>query len=423
VTHTLILFYIVLVYIRPQEYIVFLQGWPILPIVLATSFLPWIWLPNKSFAAPQFKVFPLFFLSMCTSQVLAGYLGGMLATLVDFGPIVILFILLATATNTLEQHRRTIRTIGVATVILAIHGILQASAGVGWSGALLSQETRITYVGIFSDPNDLALSFVIALPMLMFSLTETRYFLAKAFWLICILLALYGIFLTNSRGGMLAGITIALIYLGGRFGVAKALLGAAIGLAGLSMLPTRLDELDAKEESAADRLESWGQGLEMLKSHLLLGVGKGNFMEYHHLTAHNSFVLVFAEMGLIGYFLWLSFVAISVYMVYRVAYGSPKPGDDSASMEKDRESFNQFKRISKTYFNSMIGFLVGAFFLSRSYVVLLAIMCGLCVALYQAARLQWPSITQITLRAVSGAVLFIEFGSIFVIYLIVRFFS
>jgi hypothetical protein len=40
--------------------------------------------------------------------------------------------------------------------------------GVGWTGMGMIQDGRIQYVGIFNDPNDLALLFVMVLPMALY---------------------------------------------------------------------------------------------------------------------------------------------------------------------------------------------------------------------------------------------------------------
>ena len=49
--------------------------------------------------------------------------------------------------------------------IISIHGIEQVKLGTGWTGIGLSQGTRIQYVGIFNDPNDLGMLFVACVPM------------------------------------------------------------------------------------------------------------------------------------------------------------------------------------------------------------------------------------------------------------------
>lgn len=415
--YSLVIIYLALIYVRPQEYLTFLAGVPVLPAFLALSFAVWLTMPRKNFESPQFKLLPVLLVVMCLSVLASGWAGGALAPVADFGPSVILFYLLATTQTTLERHQRTIRVIASATTVLAIHGIDQARSGIGWSGAMMSQETRITYVGIFSDPNDLALAFVIALPLLWYALTESRRFLGKVYWVGCIGATLYAIYLTNSRGGLLGAGGLMLLLFRARFGTLLSAIGAGAGLALFAMLPSRLSELDAKEESAAGRLEAWYEGIKMLQSHPLLGVGKGNFTDHHHLTAHNSFVLVFAELGFVGYLIWVGFVGISAYMVYRLVR-SPMP--QGLAEGEPRALWSRYHKVACTYSASLIGFFMCAFFLSRGYVVLLVIVCALCTSIYQAMRAIYPTYPRMTISGALGGIVLFAMGSLLAIYLLVR---
>jgi O-antigen ligase len=65
-------------------------------------------------------------------------------------------------------------------------------------------------------------------------------------------------------------------------------------------------------ESGEFRLESWAAGFDMIRQAPLLGVGKGMFVQYHFLTAHNSYVLAAAELGLVGYVLWAGLLYVSL---------------------------------------------------------------------------------------------------------------
>ncbi len=65
------------------------------------------------------------------------------------------------------------------------------------------------------------------------------------------------------------------------------------------------------DESASERLVAWTEGLEMLKAQPILGVGYGQFLDHHTLTAHNSLVLCFAETGLLGCFFWVGLFVVT----------------------------------------------------------------------------------------------------------------
>jgi putative inorganic carbon (HCO3(-)) transporter len=64
--------------------------------------------------------------------------------------------------------------------------------------------------------------------------------------------------------------------------------------------------------SATMRLRYWQDTLEMIKAHPLAGVGPGNFNLTYSRYAHNSYLQVWAEMGISGIIsmLWLAFALL-----------------------------------------------------------------------------------------------------------------
>src|SRR3546814_8345660 len=137
--------------------------------------------------------------------------------------------------------------ISLCAVVLTILGIGQVGLGQGWTGMPTVQDGRIQYVGIFSDPNDLAMLFIMAVPMTLLMAGRGGLLgLRRVFWWAAALTLLYGVYLTNSRGAFLAVMAIAAVWLWQRRGaVIAGILGAA-GMAGMMMLPTRMQELDAR---------------------------------------------------------------------------------------------------------------------------------------------------------------------------------
>jgi hypothetical protein len=64
--------------------------------------------------------------------------------------------------------RKLLVVFALCSLVLVAHGVEQAELGIGWTGVGLSQETRTQYVGIFNDPYDLGLLFVMVLPMALY---------------------------------------------------------------------------------------------------------------------------------------------------------------------------------------------------------------------------------------------------------------
>lgn len=383
----LILLYLVLTIIRPQEYMAVFTGVPILPVVLIAAFLCWLASKAKTFAAPQFIILPIFLLVLMISVVVNGWFGGALDQFEKFGPIAIAFFVLATACNTQQRVKIAMSVFVLCSVVLAVHGMQQARGGVGWTGVPISEDGRIQYVGIFNDPNDLGLLFATALPMAVY-LSTLRGLMLRLFWLACAALLFYGTYLTDSRGALLAVLIVAGVYVWYRRGFLTAGTLGVVGLACMKLLSSRMQDLDPDEESASGRVNAWYEGLHMFLSHPVFGVGAGNFTEYNDLTAHNSFVLVLAETGFIGYMLWLAFVGYGFWMMLTVLRHKPDGLDDPARTK----AWQGEQRIALTLLLSLFGLYSAAFFLSRSYTVVMYLLAAMVVGYYVSARQRFPGL-------------------------------
>jgi putative inorganic carbon (HCO3(-)) transporter len=425
--------YLALVLIRPQDYPALVDsiGVPLLPIALIVAALFWLLSGRKRFDAPQYLLLLLFFIVLMLSNVANGWFGGALDQMSKFAPTVLAFVVLANAADSPRRVRIIMGMFTVCATVLALHGIEQSQLGVGWTGIGMSQETRIQYVGIFNDPNDLGLLFVMCLPMAVYLAMRGGLFgFAKLFWLAASGILLYGIYLTDSRGTLLATLVVLGIYVWWRRGVITAGVLGAIALVGLMALPSsRMQELDVSEASAAGRVDSWYEGMQMFRQNPVLGVGADMYTDINPLTAHNSFVLVLAETGIIGFALWIAFIGYCFRMMLVAIREPPEellagadlesaednadhgatPGPDPALVEAwyaDRDT-------ALTLLLSLCGFFTAAFFLSRSYLVILYLLAALVVAHYTGMRQRNPGLPAFNLQhdlirwpvwAVGGAV-------------------
>lgn len=413
-----ILIYIALVIVRPQEYPVFADAPPpVLSGTLAVALVAWLIAGRKSFAQPQYGLLFAFFVMAAVSVAFNGGGTAAIEEATQFAPAVIAFVLLANAITTQGRMLLTMRVFVLCSCVLALHGVFQVQDGIGWTGMPLVQDDgRIQYVGIFSDPNDLGLLFVSVLPMAFYLSTRGGYLgLARIVWLGAAALLLYGIFLTNSRGAILAVAFTAGAWLWLRRGLVTAVVGAGVGLAALSLLPSRIQELDASEESAAGRVDAWYEGLQMFQAQPIFGVGAGNFTDHNYLTAHNSFVLVLAETGFIGYTIWLAFVGYCFWMMFTLCRFAPN-GADTGVVERWKAE----REISATLLMVLCAFFAAAFFLSRSYVIVLYLMAALVVAQYSMASEGFSALPQFSVGRDLGRWIGLSIGTIGLFYVIVR---
>jgi O-antigen ligase len=205
---------------------------------------------------------------------------------------------------------------------------------------------------------------------------RTRLLLLLAIGWLC-----YGIYLTDSRGTMLAALAVFAMVATRRYGKAVLAVLGAMTLP-LLVLHTRFGEISAQEQSASDRVDSWYQGFQMFLGRPLTGVGLGQYAQYNILTAHNSIVLPMAELGLLGFIPWFGIVIITARMVYWLAYGARTPRDyglDVNVVLAEREA-------GYGLLLAAVGFAVSAFFLSTSYKHMFFLVVGLIVARFFHAR-------------------------------------
>jgi len=170
---------------------------------------------------------------------------------------------------------------------------------------VIGQLTRIRGAGFLSDPNDLAQILLIVLPLAFIAWRRGRMVTNFFVVLLPAALLLWTTYLTHSRGGLVALAAVALMAARKRLGTTTSAALAALFILGM----ISLDFTGGRGMSAADgadRLEAWANGLEMFKSAPLFGIGFNGFTDLYEITAHNSFVLCLAELGLLGSTLWMA---------------------------------------------------------------------------------------------------------------------
>jgi hypothetical protein len=190
---------------------------------------------------------------------------------------------------------------------------------------VIGQLTRIRGAGFLSDPNDLAQILLIALPLLFIAWRRGRIVTNSLVVLLPAALLLWTTFLTHSRGGLIAMAAVALMVARKRIGTTASTALAAIFIFGM----LALDFTGGRGISAADgadRLEAWANGLEMFKSAPLFGIGFNAFTDLYEITAHNSFVLCLAELGLLGSTLWLALLVTTTTGLNRILGLQKKKG-------------------------------------------------------------------------------------------------
>jgi hypothetical protein len=182
---------------------------------------------------------------------------------------------------------------------------------VGLMGTYSVEGERVRYRGDLQDPNEVALTICaggIAL-LIGFALRKKRA-AAKVAVGVGVGLVVVTVYMTQSRGGLVAAMLVPGVYLVRKYGL-KALIPALLVAVPVLMLGGRSGE--AADISTANRYDAWATGLDMWHHSPVYGVGARLFSEHHYLTAHNSYVLSLAELGIVGFYL---FVAI-IYLCFK----------------------------------------------------------------------------------------------------------
>jgi O-antigen ligase len=420
-----LLVYIVVLYIRPQEYHPVFVGTPIVPALLGFAALFWLVAQKKNFEAPQHRLLPALVVAMFMSVAMTGWMTGALNAVVDFAPTLILYYLVATSVDSIKRFREMALVLTLVCCVLVLHGAEQAlsEGGIGWTGAKMI-DGRITYLGFLNDPNDLAMAFVMTLPFTLYLAQVSRWFVWRHALHAAAALLLYGIYLCNSRGGLLALAAMLFVYSIRRFGLTRSVVVAPVlGVPLVLLAPSRINEISADEESAAGRVDAWFEGFEMFRSHPVFGIGKDLFTDHNPLTAHNSFVLAIAELGVVGYFFWLAIVVLSGLMLYRlVRADAPQASPPGVSAGADAQAieWSDWQLAARTVMYSFVGVMVAAFFLSRTYIAILFLLIALVVAVHQSMRSRWPLIAPLTVREQFKTLLKFELGSIVGLWVLTR---
>ena len=364
-----------------------------------------------------------FVAAIVLSQMQFGQTGGAVTAALDFSASAFIFVLAALNLVSIQRIRIAGAAWLITMLIATVLSLYAYYTGFHWQALVLQQAAsdasgmpnpddidavipaedmsgrwlwRIRGIAILSDPNDFAQVLVAVFPFIwtfagqrpwagrgtalhaignvvqaaMNKFKGSR-FLVFAMPAAAILL--FGIYMTHSRGAVLGLASLTFFIFLKRLGATRTAMLLALGaVAAVAINVGGGREMSMNESSAEDRISAWRLALDLLKMRPILGVGYANFLEHNELTAHNSFVLCFAELGLFGYFFWLALLVLAYMSLKRVL---DRFGDDTEA-----------HHMAVLLRSSMLGYLTCAWFLSRSYSAGLFLLLGMCISVLYAAR-------------------------------------
>lgn len=329
----------------------------------------------------------VFFATVAASALLAPdpVFSFQTGKLEDLAKIVFIAVLTTGLVNTRERVRWLLLVIAMSLGFLALKSAVQ---GVIHPGRIMHGPG-----GMIEDNNDYGLALVMTLPLLAYLAREEKGPLLRALLVAMAVACVAGVLFTRSRGGVLALGLISVVWLFKSRKNAWALILAPLFLAVVLVLsPPELwirvrnlvSDAGANDASAQGRLIAWQKGLAMWESNPLFGVGPGYMTHVptwdsvapHALigtpkVAHNTYVQILAESGLLALIAFLTLLLVTLVSLVRTK------ADPSGPWRA---------RYADAIFLSLIGFMAGSFFLSRTHFDLMYHLIGVSVALRLASQ-------------------------------------
>ncbi len=359
---------------RIHELFPVLMGLPIGKITLITALLASLTIrnrtDNKDFYRAITKRF-IIYIALCYFSVFLSVWKSQSFEMLK-GPvfsIVILYYLLNKSIQTSWHVKFYIYTLILCAVVLAL-----ATISLNASGRLSVGETF--------DPNDLAMVLVTILPFIIVTIFEMRNW-KKILLVASIGVIILAIILTGSRGGFLGLITVGGYFILAKipnmkklnipkFSMKKIFLLFTAGVLFTVFAPNSYwdristifnPEQDYNVTSSRGRIAIWEEGLKMIKDHPF-GIGIAAFpaaqgMLYggYYQTAHNTLILVAAELGLLGLWVFLSLYHAALSSLNLVRRDVTNACDELVPYKMAMRG-------------SLLGFFVTSFFLSQAYAAL-----------------------------------------------------
>ena len=371
----LLALYIMIIFIRPMDW------WPPLynlPLVnnLAIILIPVSFLgaTKENFARwwklPEMKLAVVLLFAASASNLFV-WLSAVIVTFETFGKVILCYAVILLVVRRNQNFRFILWTILTCIAWLAIHGVLQIQRGYGFGDLppiwrAEHEVYQIVAFGIFEDPNDLCLVFIMALPLLYSEFRTSDSKVARLMALAMMPLVVTATWLTNSRGGvlgifgMIAGYSILRTK-----GIRRWISIIVPSLIIFIFAPSRFAGHGVVD---LNRATLWGYGLQAFRYHLLLGVGYNRFEDIGEgMVAHNSYIHTLTELGLLGYLPWFLLIYMTMSHLCRaINLRSALPRSDQLHL--------------MALFSALSGYLTAIYFLSRSYDYVLYILLALAIA-------------------------------------------
>lgn len=312
----------------------------------------------------------------------------------------ILFLILYEAIRTPKQIRMVLGAFIAGSTFAAVYGVVATPDASQFAYAAGSEGLN-RIAGTVGDPNVLAATLAAGLMLsVAMGFSKGRSSFVRVLCFVAAVLCLAGVFLTGSRGGLvaLAGAVLAAIMLAPRHRALAAFVGIMIALSATyyyaDLAPQAARDRLSLADGGTGRTDTWKVGWRMIKDKPVTGVGAANFQvsSIHYLlvepgalqddtyvadkpaVAHNAFIQVLAEYGIPGLTFFLMIVIGSIAAAYRAAKEFGKRGDPGMEL------------IAASVAVALVALLAADLFVSEHFNKQLWLLMALCPAMLAVAR-------------------------------------
>ncbi len=261
----------------------------------------------------------------CLTALWPGYSAGDVA---DLAKMALVFFFLVNCANS-ERALRGVMWIMVIGGMFPAAGTLKNYL----QGNL--EEGRAAWVGIFANPNEVAYSLVILIPIMVYLGTPRGWFV-RLMLLGLSIFYVAAIYVTFSRGGLVGLVAVMGLCAWRKRNVwlqALVVLMLVGGMAFASRFWSRGEDFSQlnSDVSFQQRLATSAAGFNMFMDHPLLGVGLGcsviawplyapeGLYTRSALVTHNTFIQLLSETGIVGFVPFMLLVGISLYSTRKLA--------------------------------------------------------------------------------------------------------
>jgi putative inorganic carbon (hco3(-)) transporter len=293
---------------------------------------------------------------------------------------------------------RTERAVTLVAVAFLVGALVSAAYGLAFPSQDAGGDiARLGGAG--TDPNELAAILVVGMVLAAAFVIGNHPPLLRVLAIVVLPLCAMGVLFSFSRTGLVAlGVAlIGAVAFGGRWRWPGLALLLVIVFGMTAYLATWADpqarDRVVKLDGGTGREDIWAVGARMIRDNPIDGVGGGNFpiSSVHYLlepgalqraefivdkpkVAHNMLIDVWAELGLVGFVLFLGILGFSVACTARAAWAFKRLGNDRMEV------------LARAFFIGQLAYLSAGLFLSQQYSKQLWLLLALGPALLAVAR-------------------------------------